>query len=266
MPAIQIDGRELSYTDTGGNGTPVLLVHAFPMHAGMWDPQIQALGDRFRFITPDLMGFGASTAPEDRAAYSVDGYADDLAALLDELGIDDVTLVGLSMGGYIAFAFLRKYRSKVSALVLADTRAEADDEAGKAKRSGQQDMVAEGGTAGLIDALVGALLGGSTRDEKADVVDKVRKVMDNPAAGFIGALEALKNRPDSSGELAQIDVPTLVIVGEDDAVTTPEMARRIHDNVAGSKLVEIPRVGHLSNLEDAEAFNAALEEFLSSLR
>lgn len=256
----------MNYVDTGGEGKPVVFLHAFPFASNMWEPQIEALSDRFRLIAPDLRGFGGSDAPEDAGAYGMDEFADDVAAIIDAAGVDKVVLAGLSMGGYAAFAFLRKHRDKVAALVLADTRAEADPPEGVEKRTKQQQMVRDEGTSNLIDGLVGALLSEPSLQKKPDVVERVRALMkENPPAGFIGALEAIKKRPDSSDELTKIDVPTLVIVGENDGVTPPDAARKIHEHVGGSRLVVIPEAGHLSNLEAPEAFNGALAEFLGGL-
>lgn len=263
MASATINGTSINYVDTGGDGRPVVLLHAFPLNSGQWEQQIDTLSGSFRFIAPDLKGFGGSDAPEDESGYSMDDYAESVAGLLDELGLKNVTLVGLSMGGYIAFAFLRRHRDRVTALVLADTRAEADPPEGKEKRSKQQEMVRSEGTAGLIDALTGALIAEATLSGKPDVVDRLRKLMDNPPAGFIGGLEAMKNRPDSTGDLASIDVPTLVIVGESDGVTPPDASRTIHEAVAGSKLVVLPEAGHLSNLEAPKEFTEALREFLA---
>ena len=266
MPKVSANGLDINYLDTGGDGTPVVLLHAFPFNSNMWEPQIEALSDRFRFIAPDLSGFGGSTAPEDESTYSMDSYADQVAAVLDDAGVDKVVLAGLSMGGYIGFAFLRRHGGRVSALVLADTRAEADPPEGIEKRTNQQGQIRSDGTSGLIEGLAGALLGEATREKKPDVVQKVKELMaQNGPAGFIGALEAMKGRPDSSDELSGIGVPTLVIVGEHDGVTPPEAARKIHEHVGGSRLVVIPEAGHLSNLEAPEAFNGALGEFLGGL-
>lgn len=265
MPQAKIDDTLISYTDTGGDGRAVLLVHAFPLDSKMWAGQIDAFGDRYRLIAPDLKGFGGSDAPEEPAAYSMDDYADCLAGLLDELGLDQVVLVGLSIGGYISFAFLRRHPGRLAGLVLADTRAEADPPEGVAKRTSQQELVASEGTGVLIPALAGALLSERTRSDKPEVVANATTLMDNPVAGFIGALEAMKLRGDSSADLASIDVPTLVIVGEDDAVTPPEAARKLHEHIGGSRLVVIPGAGHLSNLEAPEAFNDALGGFLATL-
>jgi 3-oxoadipate enol-lactonase len=265
MPNVTVDSRRIEYLDTGGAGVPVLLVHAFPLRARMWEPQLESLGERWRFIAPDLMGFGNSDAPDDASGYSVDSFADDLKALLDELGIDRVVLVGLSLGGYVALAFLRRYRSVVSALVLADTRSEADAPEAIEKRTNQQGTVREQGPGALTEGLLGALLGEPTREKKPDVVETVRTLMENPPAGYVGALEAMKGRPDSTPDLASIDVPTLIVVGENDTLTPPELSRRMHEHIGGSRLVVIPEAGHLSNLEAPEAFNGALAEFLSSL-
>jgi len=265
MPTANANGTKLNYIDTGGPGTAVVLLHAFPFNASMWQPQIDSLGERFRFIAPNLKGFGASDAPEGEAAYSMDRYADEVKALVDELGLDRFVLAGLSMGGYIALAYMRTYADGVAALVLADTRAEADPPEGKDKRSNQQKLVLQEGTAGLIETLTGALLAESTRANKPDVVKNVQAAMENPAAGFIGALEAMKNRIDSTDALAQITVPTLVIVGENDGITPPEAARKLHEHIGGSQLVVIPDAGHISNMESPEAFNGALAEFLNGI-
>lgn len=265
MPEMTAAGTKLAYTDSGGSGTPVLLLHAFPLNSAMWEPQIEALSDRYRFIAPDLTGFGGSAAPEGRDAYSMETWAAEIEALLSELALERVALVGLSMGGYLAFELLRRSPERFSALVLADTKAEADPPAGVEKRTKQQEMVEGGKRDELIEALTGALLGEPTREKKADVVEKVRSLMDNPAAGFVGGLEAMKKRPDSTDELSRIKVPTLIIVGENDAVTPPEAARAMHEHIGESRLVVIPEAGHLSNLEAPEAFNGALAEFLTSL-
>lgn len=265
MPTASANGITMNYTDSGGSGTPVVLLHAFPFNSSMWEPQLDSLGDKFRFIVPDLKGFGATEAPEGESAYSMDSYADEVKAIVDAAGLDRFVLAGLSMGGYIALAYMRKYADGVSGLVLADTRAEADPPEGKEKRSNQQKQVLQDGTAGLIEGLTGALLAESTRSNKPDVVKKVQAAMDNPAAGFIGALEAMKNRIDSTEGLAKIDVPTLVIVGENDGITPPEAARKLHEHIGGSQLVVIPEAGHISNMEAPEAFNGALGEFLNRL-
>lgn len=271
MPEANLHDGELRlhYLDTGAAhappGDPVLLVHAFPLSSRMWEPQIEALGARRRLLAPDLKGFGASDAPEDGSAYSVEAYADELVGLLDRLAVARAAVVGLSMGGYIAFSMVRRHRSRVSALVLADTRAEADPPERVEARTKQQEQIARGELLEVQNGLIGALLAPATLQKKPDVVERVRTLMDNPPAGYIGALEALKRRPDSTGDLASIDVPTLVIVGEDDELTPPQAARKMHEHIGGSRLVVIPEAGHLANLESPEAFNGALAESLLHL-
>jgi 3-oxoadipate enol-lactonase len=263
MPSVDAGDVTLEYIDTGGESEPVVLIHAFPLNKGQWEPQLRALGDRFRLVAVDVKGFGDSDAPDGRESYTMDSYANELKALVDELGAPQATLVGLSMGGYIAFAFHRLYPEAVGRLVLADTRAEADPPEGVAKRSAQQEQVDKDGIAGLVDAMPNALLGEKTRANKPDVVREVQRLMDNPDAGYIGGLEAMKTRPDSTGDLKTIDVPVLIIVGEEDALTPPDFSRSMHEAIGGSQLVVIPEAGHLSNLEAPDAFNAALVEFLS---
>jgi 3-oxoadipate enol-lactonase len=265
VPTVVVNGTRMAYSDSGTTGIPVLLLHAFPLRAAMWERQIADLGERFRFIAPDLKGFGSSDAPEDPSSYSMDGYAADLKGLLESLDIPKVVVVGLSMGGYVAFALLRRFPQSISALVLADTRAEADPPEGKDKRSSQQAQVQERGTGELVETLAGALLGETTRRDNKQLVDQAKGLMDSPPQGFIGGLEAMKNRPDSSDVLAAISLPTLVIVGEEDGVTPPEASRKMHEHVGGSRLVVLPKAGHLSNLESPEAFTVALGEFLDGL-
>jgi pimeloyl-ACP methyl ester carboxylesterase len=262
MPTVDVNGVRIAYQDSGGSGTPVVFVHGFPLSAEMWDPQIEVLDDRIRSIAVDLRGFGNSDAPDDRSAYSMSDFAADVKGVVDEAGVERAVLCGLSMGGYVCFEFWRRYSPSVAGLVLADTRAEADPPEAIEKRTSQQQQVAERGIDELADALTNALVSATTAGGKPDVVKRVRALMDQPAAGYIGALEAMKNRPDSSSDLTGITVPCLVIVGEEDGLTPPEMSRKIHEHIGGSQLAVIPEAGHLSNLEDPQAFNGALMDFL----
>ncbi len=265
MSTIDVNGTSISYSDTGGEGPPVLFFNAFPLSAKMWEPQIEALSDRFRLITLDYPGFGSSAEVDDPSTYSMDAFAAQGKAVLDELGIDKAVVTGLSMGGYAAFAFLRSFPEAVAGLIVADTRAVADAPENIEKRTGQQATIKEQGPSALTEGLLGALLGQPTRDKKPDVVENVKGLMDNPASAYIGALEAMKGRADSTGDLAGISVPTLVIVGENDTLTPADLSRKIHEHVGGSRLVVIPEAGHLSNLEAPEAFNGAMAEFLAGL-
>lgn len=274
MPFAEVDGVRLHYADTGPRdqgvvaqleAPPLVLLHAFPLHSGMWAPQLEAVSPERRVIAPDLPGFGGSDAPDSMYRYTMAGFADLVAGLLDRLGIERVVLGGLSMGGYVAFAFLRAHGERVVGLVLADTRAGADTHEVFERRTDQQDQVARIGTAALIEVLLGGLLCDHTKAERLDLVERVRRLMANPAAGYIGALEAMKHRADATGELAAISVPTLVVVGEDDANAPVDVARDMHERIPGSKLAVLAQAGHLSNLEAADDFNAALTAFLTAL-
>ena len=265
VPFVDVDGVRLHYSEAGSGEPALVLLHAFPLHAGMWAPQLEALSPGRRVVAPDLLGFGGSDAPDSMYRYTMLGFADLVAGLLDRLELDRVVLGGLSMGGYVALAFLRQYPERVSALILADTRASADTTAVFERRTDQQDQVARIGTTALIEVLLAGLLSDHTKSDRLDLVEQVRRLMANPAAGFIGALEAMKHRPDATEELASISVPTLVVVGEDDALSPPDVARDMHERIEGSRLAVLPRAGHLSNLEAAEEFNAAVADFLEEL-
>ncbi len=177
MPFAEVDGVRLHYLDSG-NGEPALvLLHAFPLHAGMWAPQLEHLSSARRVVAPDFLGFGGSDAPDSMYRYTMLGYADLVAGLLDRLGLDRVALCGLSMGGYVAFAFLRQYPERVSALILADTRAAADTTQVFERRTDQQDQVARIGTTALIETLLAGLLSDRTRAERLDLVEQVETVL-----------------------------------------------------------------------------------------
>ena len=265
MPSATVAGTTLHYVDVGAGGPPVLLLHAFPFHSGMWEAQVEALADRYRVVVPDLKGFGASDAPDDVSAYSMASYADEVAGLLATLELEQVAVVGLSMGGYVAFSLLSRHRPLVSALVLADTRADPDSDQVLERRTNQQRTVRDEGTAPVIDALLTTLLAEHTHGHRPEVVDRARLLMDNPPAGFVGALEAMKSRPDASPQLDSIDVPTLVVVGEEDKPSPPEVAESMHERIRGSRLAVLPDAGHLTNLEVPGPFNQALRGFLAEL-
>ena len=263
MPFTEVDGARIHYLDAGTGEPALVLLHGFPLHAGMWAPQVEHISRTHRVIAPDLLGFGGSDAPETMYRYTMLGFADLVAGLLDHLGLERVVLCGLSMGGYVAFAVLRQYAERVSGLILADTRAAADTSMVFEKRTDQQDQVARIGTTALIETLLAGLLSDETRANRLELVEQVRRLMANSAAGFIGALEAMKHRPDATDDLALITVPTLVIVGEDDALSPPDLAREMHERIPGSELAVLPHAGHLSNLEAADDFNAAVDAFLA---
>jgi pimeloyl-ACP methyl ester carboxylesterase len=258
MNTATVNGIEIAYHDEGA-GQPLLLVHAFPLSSAMWVRQIAGLAPRCRVIAPDLRGFG-ETAPGSGAA-SLDQLADDLAGLLDQLKVERATVAGLSMGGYISFALWRRHRARIAGLILADTRAGADSAEARHGREQNARLAETQGAAAIADQMLPKLLAASAT---TPVRDEVREIIEaNHPAGIAAALRAMAARPDATSLLAEIDVPTLVVVGGEDALTPPSEARILHEGIAGSRLVEIPGAGHLANLENPEAFNAALEEFMA---
>ncbi len=269
MPTATLEGTTLHYLDQGSGQPAVVLLHAFPLRAAMWQGQIDALASRVRVVAPDLVGFGDSDAPDDPSAYSVDGWADDVARLLDHLGLDRVVVGGQSMGAYVAFAFLRRHRSRLAGLVLADTRPTADSPEVHERRVRQQEQISAGGESGkaeVVEGLLKTLLCADTHEHRPDVVETARRLMDNPPAGFVGALEAMKRRPDSVADLATVDVPTLVLVGDQDVPSPPDVVETMAQGIPGSELVVVPGAGHLSGLEAPDAFNAGLVDFVSRLQ
>lgn len=261
---IDCDGAAL-HVEERGAGTPLLLVHGFPHDASLWRAQLDGLADVARVIAPDLRGLGRSTGGEDAPA-TVERYADDLACVLDALGVDRAVVGGLSMGGYVALAFWRRHRARVRALVLADTRAGADDEAGRAKRRDMMRVAREEGAAAVAERMLDGMVGRSTRRRSPELVDDVRAMLvRQPVDGILRALQAMHDRPDATADLGTIDVPTLVLVGDEDALTPVADARRLHEGITGSRLEIIEGAGHVSPLERPAAANHLLRELLRSL-
>jgi len=228
----------------------------------MWERQLSLAADGWRVIAPQLRGFDGGAA--DPAASSVDDYAGDVIDLLDALHVESAVIGGLSMGGYIAFAILRHAARYVDGLVLADTRSQADTPEGVEGRKKLLQLVQTQGPPAVADDVIPKLLGETTRRERREVVDAVRSlVLSNSIDAIAGAVRALMSRPDSTPLLPTIHVPTLVVVGAEDTVTPPAAAEQLHAQIAGSELVTIPAAGHLSNLEQPEAFQSALARFLS---
>ncbi|HXH22737.1 MAG TPA: alpha/beta fold hydrolase [Dehalococcoidia bacterium] len=261
MPTATINGIEIAYTDQG-SGTPLVLIHGYPLNRRMWDPQVEGLSDAARVIAIDLRGHGESQAPF--WLTTVDTYADDVRGLMDHLGIDKAVIGGFSMGGYVAFAFLRKYPERVRGLILADTRAQPDAPEGKAARFQSALTAQQRGPGAIAEAMIGRLLSQKSMDERPELVARVRAIMEStPVQGMAGDLMAMAERPDSVPMLASISVPTLVIVGEADGLTPPADSQLMAERIPGAKLEIIPGAAHLSNMEEPEHFNRVVREFLA---
>jgi pimeloyl-ACP methyl ester carboxylesterase len=265
---VEVNGIHLAYSDTGSGGAVALLVHGFPLNRSMWDPQLGRLrAAGYRVIAPDLRGFGASEAGPP-GPLTMEQHADDLAGLLSALGVTEpVVYVGLSMGGYVAFAFWKRHRSRVRAFVLADTRAAADTPAGLLDRQAMIRRAEAEGTAQVAIDLMRPKLFSPLLRPGAPVERQVVGMMtSNSAAAVANGARGLAQRPASFDLLPSISVPTLVLVGEFDQLTPPSDAEAIAAGIPGAKLVTIDGAGHMANMENPEAFNDALVGFLASLR
>jgi pimeloyl-ACP methyl ester carboxylesterase len=230
----------------------------------MWRAQVGTLSDRFRVIAPDLPGFGGSAVS---AGLTIDSIADVVAELLDHLGMNERVVVGgVSMGGYAALAFARLYPQRVRALVLADTKAEPDDADGRAGRDRMIQLATDHGPAAVIDQLLPKLLAPEVAGRNPDLVRLVRETAARQTTeGMVAALKALRDRPDARPGLSHVSFPTLVIVGDQDAITPPDKARELASQIPNARLVTIPGAGHLSSLENPVAFTSAVREFLDGL-
>lgn len=261
---LSLGTSTLSVTETGA-GLPVVFLHAFPLTARMWAPQLAGLPAGWRAVAPDLRGFGRSPRGATPARH-VGDHAADVLALIDALAAGPVVLAGLSMGGYVAFECWRRRPSAIRGLVLADTRAEADSDEVRARRVIMQGLAAREGTGAVIDAMLPGLLGATTHMDDPHLAVQVREwAMETAAAAVIDALEALRTRPDSRATLSSITCPTLVIVGDEDTLTPAALSRVIADGIAGAELVSIAHAGHLANVEQPAAFTAALARWLHTL-
>jgi pimeloyl-ACP methyl ester carboxylesterase len=235
----------------------LVLLHAFPVDATMWDPQLAALRADHPVIAPNFPGFGG--APPMTPVMQMDAAADAVADEATRAGFDRVVLCGLSMGGYVAFAFWRRYRERVIGLVLANTKAEADDEAGRERRRALADRLRAEGNQFLVDTPPPLL----SAEAPKELWDRVKAMIAaQPAEAIAAASLGMAERPDSSGDLPGIDVPTLVITSGADTLIPPEVTRTIADRASGSRLEVIDGAGHLSNLEAHDRFTALLREHL----
>jgi 3-oxoadipate enol-lactonase len=257
---IELPGASC-FVRTIGAGPPVLFIHGFPLSGEMWLQAADALKDRYQCIVPDLPGHGDSP-PVPTA--SMASFADCLAGILDRMCVwQPVVLVGLSMGGMIGFEFFRRYRSRLRALALCDTRAVADDAAGVAKRDELARRVLAESSQVAADAMVPKLFGPAASQVLRDRWHAL--ISNTPPAGVAAAARALASRPDSTPTLATIDCPVLYLCGDADELTPPEPMREMHRVTGGSQFVLIPDAGHMPPVEQPQAFNAALARFLDAL-
>ena len=261
MPSVTIDaGKTMSYEERG-SGRPLVLLHGFPLDARIWERQLETFGDRFRVIAPDLPGFGRSASDQ---KFTIKSLAEDVHQLLKQIGALPCALGGLSMGGYVALAFAKLCPRDLNALILIDTRAEGDTAEGKEKRNKMIELARGQGSRAVADQMFPNMV---TAAHGADpsVGGKLRTIMEAcPPRTIEHALLAMRDRPDFTSDLPSIGVPTLILVGANDAITPPPMAQAMHKAISRSKLVEIPDAGHMTPMEQPDAVNRAIRDFLSA--
>jgi 3-oxoadipate enol-lactonase len=260
MASAHINNLNIAYTDSG-IGRPVVLIHGYPFNRSLWNEQVDALSSTCRIIAPDLRGFGETDAA---ATATMNEMAQDVAQLMDRLEITQAAIGGLSMGGYVALAFYKQFPSRVRALVLADTRAQADTEESKQTREQQAQKALDEGMAGIADSMLSKLLTPETVSKRPEVIKRVRDMMlKTKPEGAAAALRGMAERDDQTDLLPRIAVPSLILVGAEDAITPVADSEKMHQAIAGSRLAVLENAGHVSNLERTEHFNDALVGFLN---
>lgn len=261
---IRSDDIELFY-ETVGDGPPAVFLHPFPAHHQYWSRVVEQLSTRFRIVLPDLRGHGESGVGDGPA--TMQKHADDLARLCDVVGIGRGTFVGSSIGGYILLEFWRRHRQRVSALVLTNTKASADAPDARAARLRSARQVVERGPEQFIDSMLEKLLGESTRRNRPDVVAEAKRMMMKNSSQAIAQVQmGMAERPDSVPTLATIDVPTLVIAGEEDALTPLAEMQGIHRDVRNSEIRVVPKAGHYAAFEQPEEVAGLLRDFLGTVK
>ncbi len=268
MPAIgrlrylEAEPRAATSRPGGGPVGTLVLVHAFPLNARMWEPQLSLADEGWRVVAPQLRGFDGGF--DDSPVASLDDYAGDVVDLLDALHIEQAVIGGLSMGGYVTFALFRLAPHYFRGMVLADTRPQADSREAVEGRRQMLQLLAEKGPSAVADSMIPKLLGPTTRRERPRLEQEVRAlIVANPPQAIAAAVTAMMSRPDSTSALASIRCPTLVLAGDEDGIAPPEVAEDMQRAIAGSELAIIAGAGHLSSFEQPLAFTARLARFLA---
>jgi pimeloyl-ACP methyl ester carboxylesterase len=259
MPMRTVSGAAFNYEEEG-TGPTIVLLHGFPLDNRVWESQQRALSDRWRVITPDLRGFGGSKSEH---AFTMESLADDVHALLMEIQALPCVLGGLSMGGYVALAYVKKYPTDLRGLMLIDTRAEGDSPEGRQAREKMIELARDSGSRAVADQMMPKMLASGASPQ---VTQSLRQIMEAcPSTTIQHALAAMRDRSDQIANLASIALPTLIIVGDKDAITPPAMAQTMHRTIPRSTLAVIPGAGHMAVTEKPDAVNEAIRKFLAGL-
>jgi pimeloyl-ACP methyl ester carboxylesterase len=265
MSIAHVRGIEMAYEDVG-SGPPIILLHGYPFNRSMWREQADSLSTNYRVIIPDLRGHGETSVTQEPA--TIAEMAQDVATLLDELEIKRVILGGLSMGGYVALAFYRRFGlRRVRALILADTRSQADTMEARRNREDQAGKILKQGMSSIADDFLKKVLTPATLSQKPEITERVREmIVTTKPQGAAAALRGMAVRQDQTDFLPEIIAPTLIIVGSEDQLTPPVDAEMMHREIRGSRLEIVEGASHLSNLERPAEFNRALKNFLDALQ
>jgi 3-oxoadipate enol-lactonase len=260
---VRSDDAEIFY-EIRGNGPPVVLLHPFPCHHEFWHPVATSIESRYRLILPDLRGHGESEIGDGPAL--MQKHASDVARVLDTAEVGKAAFIGCSIGGYILFEFWRRFRARVTSLVLCDTRSQADTAEGRTTRMKSADSVQEQGTEPFFETMIPKLMGRITLNTRPDLVDGARAMMRKMSAEDISlVLRGMAERPDSIADLKTINVPTMILIGEEDVLTPISDGELMRQNIASSQLKVIPKAGHYSPWEQPKAVGEILGQFLDSM-
>jgi len=262
MTELQSASGSLFYEEAG-SGKPLVLIHGFPLSGGIWSRQLTGLAEEFRVIAPDLRGFGRSTPANH--PYSMDLYADDTIMLMDHLGIDAAAVCGMSMGGYVLLNLLERYPDRVNAACFMVTKAGGDDAAGRSRRTALAEEILKSGAKAAADAFSRVLFAPGTAVRNPGLVAQVHGMMlEASPEGLVSGLMAMRDRPDYSERLGEIKVRSLVIGAEEDIAIPVDESEKLATGLHEAMLCMIPAAGHMVMLEQPEAVNRALAEFLAS--
>jgi len=257
---IEVGGRRQRYLEAG-SGWPLILLHAFPLNADLWRPQLERVPRGWRFLAPDVRGFGPGVPAS--ISSTMAEMAADVEGFLDAMEIDKAVIGGLSMGGYVTMALYAAAPSRFTGMVLANTRAGADSDEARAARDKMMTLVKREGPPAVADQMMPKLLGATSQRARPQLETLVRRLIEsNTAAGIAAAMQAIRDRPDSFATLERSAVPGLVITGEEDAIIPVSESEAMARALPRSQLVVLPAAGHLSNIEVPDDFSEALGNFL----
>jgi len=263
MKRIRSDDAEIAY-EVLGDGPPVVLLHPFPASHGIWLPAAQHLIARYQLILPDLRGHGESGVGEGPA--TMQKHAADISRVMDDLEIGRAAMAGVSIGGYILFEFWRQYRGRVAALALCDTKAGADAPPARAARLQAAAEVLERGVEPFVDSMLPKLIGETTRHARPDLVDAARSMMLKMSPEDISLVQrGMAERPDSVPTLKTINVPTLILTGDEDVITGVAEGQSMQQNISGSQMRVIGKAGHYAVWEQPEEAGKCLRQFLDAV-